>query len=143
MPGLPIPQANRSQPTRKVSTSTTLVAKFDTKLANSDLSNAMSSMSLAQTSALQDQKEREHLRSQFNAAKAASGEPMTAPMPTRANAPPLPATGNTMWSPEMGIKFASVPTQPPPVPASNSHKAAYPVPPKGGTWTPGAGVRFG
>ena len=66
---------------------------------------------------------------------------MTAPMPTRANAAPPPAAGG-MWSPEMGIKFASIQPQLPTNADSGAHKATYPVPPKGGAWTPGAGVKF-
>lgn len=97
-------------------------------------------MSLAHTNALQDQKEREHLRSQFNANKAATGEPMTAPMPTRANVAPQPPAGG-MWTPEMGIKFASQ-SQPPLGQPNDTHKAQYPVPPKGSTWMPGSAVRF-
>jgi programmed cell death 6-interacting protein len=110
----------------------------------------MSSLRLAQTNSLQDQKERENLRTQYNATKVANHEPMTAPMPTRASqathntATTSTATTGGMWTPEMGIKFASVPA-----PASNAgnsnnvHNPAYPAPKKGGTWNAGAGLQFG
>ena len=104
-----------------------------------DLSNAMSTLNITQNSSRQDQRERDNLRAQYNASKAAENVQIPAPMPTRATAAPTPTSG--MWSPDMGIKFSA----PAPVPntgSGNVHNPAYPTPRKGGTWTPGAGMQF-
>ena len=106
-----------------------------------DLSNAMSALSMAQSNSLQDQRERESLRSQYNATKAASGEPLAAPMPTRSN-PPAPAGG--MWTPDMGIKFSATPVS---STQENAHNPAYPAPTttqqSRGVWNPSGGITFG
>ncbi|MCJ1279119.1 pH-response regulator protein palA/rim20 [Puttea exsequens] len=84
---------------------------------STELENAISALNLSQVTSLQDQKQRETLRSQFNAKAAAASsssssagpeqqqqrEPMTAPTPKA-----IPAPG--MWGPEMGIKFGGVTT---------------------------------
>jgi programmed cell death 6-interacting protein len=96
----------------------------------------MSAISLSQQSSLQDQKERENLRTQYSA-RAPVDEPLAAPMPTRAAAA-MPPTA-AVWSPEMGIKFGG------PAPASaapNMHNPAYPQA-KPGRWSPSKGVNFG
>src|SRR6186713_492663 len=98
----------------------------------------MSSLSIAQTTSLQDQKERENLRAQYSA-KAPNEEPMPAPVPTRISmVPPAPVAG--MWTPEMGIKFGG--PAPPPPPGSNVHNPAYPAA-KTGQWSPNRGINFG
>jgi len=99
-----------------------------------DLSNAMSALNLSQVTSLQDQKQRENLRSQYNAkASTADREPMTAPTPK----PPAPTPG--MWNPEIGIKFGGVTT-----PNGNAHNPAYPnTRARGGPWDINQGVRFG
>ena len=103
----------------------------------------MSSLNIAQSNSLQDQKKRETLRSQYNV-KAPAQDPLTAPTPTRVTVPP-PATSPGMWSPEMGIKFGGV--APPPPKASNQHNPSYPdtrnTQVRGGPWNPGQGVKFG
>ena len=110
----------------------------------SDLSNAMSALNLSQATSLQDQKQRESLRSHYSA-KAPSSEPLTAPTPTRATVQPPAAPVPGMWNPEMGIKFAGVTTPPQPAPANgNVHHAAYPnTRARGGQWDTNQGVRFG
>lgn len=76
-----------------------------------DLSTAMAQMSLqnANSSNLRQQKQQEHMQSR-SAARASAAEPLAAPMPTRANVPPPVAASSPtpgMWTPEMGIRFAS------------------------------------
>ena len=107
-----------------------------------DLSNAMSALNLAQSSSLQDQKERDSLRSQYNATKAATGQSIAAPMPTRTN-PPQSAGG--MWTPEMGITFGASSIPQPNNNPANIHNPAYPAPPQAGrgTWKAGTGIKFG
>ena len=110
----------------------------------SDLSNAMSALNLSQATSLQDQKQRESLRSHYSA-KAPSSEPLTAPTPTRAAVQPPTAPVQGMWNPEMGIKFAGVTTpQQQPTPANgNVHNPAYPnTRARGGQWDANQGLRF-
>jgi programmed cell death 6-interacting protein len=108
-----------------------------------DLLDAMSALNIAKTNSLQDQKERENLRSQYST-KAPATEPLTAPVPTRPPVSPPPASVN-MWSPEMGIKFGG-PAPAPPANA-NMHHPAYPSTRggqvRGGQWSPEKGIRFG
>ena len=109
-----------------------------------ELSDAMSALNLSQASSLQDQKQRESLRSHYSA-KAPSSEPLTAPTPTRAAVQPPSAPASGMWSPEMGIKFGGVttPQQPPPA-NGNVHNPAYPnTRARGGQWNENQGLRFG
>lgn len=110
----------------------------------SDLSNAMSALNLSQATSLQDQKQRESLRSHYSA-KAPSSEPLTAPTPTRAAMQPPTAPSPGMWNPEMGIKFGGVTTpQQPPAANGNAHNPAYPsTRARGGQWEANQGVRFG
>ena len=111
----------------------------------SDLADALSTLSLAQTNHLQDQKQREGLRSHYSA-KAPKEEPMPAPVPTRANVQPPPAPSPALWSPEMGINFGGAAKGPPPLPpGGNVHKPEYPnTRARGGAgqWD-GKGIRFG
>jgi programmed cell death 6-interacting protein len=75
--------------------------------AISDLSTALSSLSLHNTAQLQDRRERESLRSHYQP-PAPADEPLTAPTPTRPVVAPHPPVSG-IWSPEMGIKFESGP----------------------------------
>ncbi|KAI4128384.1 MAG: hypothetical protein LQ347_004206, partial [Umbilicaria vellea] len=109
----------------------------------SDLLNAMSSLNISQTSNLQDQKQRENMRSQYSA-KAPADEPLTAPTPTRAAVVPPPAP--SVWTPEMGIKFGGAAPSLPAI--GNVHNPAYPNTRtggqiRGGPWDPSRGVQFG
>ena len=109
-----------------------------------DLSDAMSALNLSQTDHLQDQKQREGLRSHYSA-KAPKEEPMPAPVPTRANVqPPPPTASPALWSPEMGINFGA-PVATPHHPNGNvPHNPAYPnTRGRGGQWDQGQGIRFG
>ena len=111
-----------------------------------ELSDAMSALNLSQASSLQDQKQRESLRSHYSA-KAPSSEPLTAPTPTRAAVQPPTGPASGMWSPEMGIKFGGVTTpQQPAATAANGnvHNPAYPnTRARGGQWNESQGLRFG
>ena len=98
----------------------------------------MSSLSIAQTNSLQDQRERESLRSQYSA-KAPNEEPMPAPVPTRASIVP-PAPTNAMWTPDMGITFGGAA---PPSANSNVHNPAYPQARATGPWDANRGIQFG
>ena len=112
-----------------------------------DLANSMSLLNISQTNNLQDQKQRETLRSHYHE-KAPAADPLTAPTPTRAAVapPPVPAPG--VWKPEMGINFGgSSQQQAPANGAENVHNPAYPntkhVPKmQGGQWDPSRGVKF-
>lgn len=113
----------------------------------SDLADAMSALNLSQTDHLQDQKQREGLRSHYSA-KAHNEEPLTAPVPTRANVqPPPPVHTPALWSPEMGINFGG----PPKASAQqqhdgNVHNPTYPnTRARGGLgqWDANQGLRFG
>ena len=111
----------------------------------SDLSNAMSALNISQTTSLQDQKQRESLRSHYSA-KAPSSEPLTAPTPTRAAVQPRPAPAPApgVWNPEQGIKFAGVTTPQQPSANNNVHNPAYPnTRARGGQWDANQGLRFG
>ena len=107
-----------------------------------DLSNAMSSLRIAQSNNLQEQKQRETLRSQFHT-KAPVKDLLTAPTPTRGPVPP-PAASPGMWSPEMGIKFGNLAPQP--SKDGNIYNPAYPNTRAGqvrrSQWDPNQGLRF-
>lgn len=107
----------------------------------SDLSNAMSALNLSQTTSLQDQKQRESLRSHYSA-RAPSSEPLTAPIPTRAAVQPPPAPTPGVWNPELGIKFGGVTTPQQPPANGNVHNLTYPSTRARG-WDANQGVRFG
>ena len=109
----------------------------------SDLSNAMSTLNLSQTTSLQDQKQRESLRSHYST-KAPSSEPLTAPTPTRAAVQPPPAPVSGVWNPELGIKFGGVTTPQQPPANGNVHNPVYPnTRGRGGQWEANQGLRFG
>ena len=101
-----------------------------------DLANPMAGLSIQQTTQnLQEQKQRESQRGEYSA-KAPAGEPLTAPTPTRATAPSLPAVQQPqsgVWNPEIGIKFGA----PPPNGVGGAERQV-----KGGQWDAGKGVRF-
>lgn len=116
--------------------------RLDADQMESELSNAMSTLNLEKTNSLQEQKEREALRTRYNTRNtskqaAPSDNPeaiglqpaavqqrlsqeqqnIPAPTPTRAPVqPPAPVTA--VWNPEMGIKFAGPGAVPPGVPAN-------------------------
>ncbi|CRG85458.1 pH-response regulator protein palA/RIM20 [Talaromyces islandicus] len=67
-------------------------------------------------------------------------EPLTAPLPTRANVAPPPVANTGVWSPEMGIRFGGLmPTPGNTQPGRGGPKQQGPGP---GTWDPSSGVRF-
>ena len=113
------------------------------KNSNRDLSDAMSSLNLAQTNTLQDQRQRETLRHQYGA-KPTEREPLTAPTPNRAPVSP-PSASPGIWSPEMGINFGG--PAPRALNNNNIHNPAYPNTrggqTRGGQWNPSQGVKFG
>ncbi len=109
---------------------------------SSDLSTALSNLNLN----LQDQKERQSLRSHYapqQEQQSVSHEPMPAPTPTRA---PQPEPG--VWNPAQGIKFGGPPSglsaQQPQQANGNVHHPAYPNANArgGGQWDVSRGVRF-
>ena len=123
--------------------------------AISDLSTSLSSLTLTTSAHLQDQKERESLRSHYQL-PASAEEPLTAPTPTRATVA-APSSVSGMWTPEMGIKFSSgpmaqgsgegagAPGQGPS--SSNSRDLQYPNAGRGaraqaGPWDVSRGLRF-
>ncbi|KAL9098065.1 MAG: hypothetical protein Q9163_006200 [Psora crenata] len=116
--------------------------RIEASQLEAELENAMSALNLGKSDALQDQKQRDALRSQY-AARAPESEPMTAPVPTRANVQPPPTSPTPgLWDPQMGIKFGA-PT-PQPQPNGNVHNPAYPnTRGRGGQWDVSHGVRFG
>ncbi len=110
--------------------------RVEARQMETELSNAMSAMSLRQRDSLKDQKQREGLRESYSA-KPHEGEVLTAPVPTR---PEGAAPG--MWRPEVGIKFAAAP----PLQQGGGvvHHPAYPsTRGRGGEWDVSRGVRFG
>ena len=98
-----------------------------------DLANPMAGLNIQTQQNLQEQKQRENRRGEYST-QAPTEEPMTAPTPTRASAPPLPVVPQPqvgIWNPEIGIKFGGPP---------NGVPAQRPV--KGGQWDAGKGVKF-
>lgn len=103
-----------------------------TNLVFSDLATSMNSLNLQQANAhaLQQQKMADAQNPQYGA-EAHTGEPLTAPTPTRANiAPP-----SGMWTPEVGIKFGGVPTS-----TGNARPSNGPA--QDGRWDPAQGLKF-
>ncbi|KAL8966850.1 MAG: hypothetical protein Q9197_005755 [Variospora fuerteventurae] len=103
-----------------------------------DLTTALSNLNLN----LQDQKERQSLRSHYATQQQPppSDAIIAAPTPTRA---PQPEPG--IWNPAQGIKFGGAPPQQPQQVDSNVHHPAYPNAnvKGGGQWDVSRGVRFG
>ena len=120
--------------------------RMEASQLESDLANAMSALNISQATSLQDQKQREGLRQQYTA-KANAEEPLTAPVPTRANVQPPPAAIPTpgVWNPEQGIKFGGItPIQQQPQANGNMQSPTYPNPKRrSGQWDISHGVRFG
>ena len=106
----------------------------------SELENAMSALNLGKNEVLQEQKQRDALRSQYNT-RAHESEPLAAPVPTRASVQPPPTAPTPgMWTPERGIKFGEAP----PEHNRNVHNPAYPnTRGRPGQWDFSQGVRFG
>ncbi|KAL8651695.1 MAG: hypothetical protein Q9210_003103, partial [Variospora velana] len=102
----------------------------------SDLTTALSNLNLN----LQDQKERQSLRSHYATQQQPppSDTTIAAPTPTRA---PQPEPG--IWNPAQGIKFGGAPLQQPQQIDSNLHHPAYPNANAkgGGQWDVSRGVR--
>ena len=93
----------------------------------------MSSLNLQQanSSSLHQQKQADAQNPQY-AANAHVGEPLTAPTPTRASIGPQAG----MWTPDVGIRFAPVPT---------TTGGARPTngPAQDARWDPTQGMKFG
>ena len=106
--------------------------RMEASSLETDLADSMSALNLSQTDHLHDQKQREGLRNQYSA-RAPKEEPLTAPLPTRANVqppPPLPPSVGpspaALWSPEMGINFGGGPPAKAQQQNENAHNPAYP-----------------
>lgn len=91
----------------------------------------MSALTLQQanSSSLQQQRQADAQNPQYGA-DAHSDEPLAAPTPTRAS------VGPGMWTPEMPIRFAAVPTA-----AGGTRPANGPS--QDGRWDPTKGLKFG
>lgn len=100
---------------------------------NSDIATAMSSLNLQQanSNSLQQQRQADAQNPQYGA-DAHAEEPLAAPTPTRASVGPHAG----MWTPDVGIRFAGVPTT-----SGNARPAAGP--PQDGRWDPTKGLKFG
>ena len=100
---------------------------------NRDIATAMSSLTLQQanSSSLQQQREADAQNPQYGAGVHAE-EPLAAPTPTRASVGPA----TNMWTPEMGIRFAGVPT------TSGGARPAN-GPPQDARWDSAKGLKFG
>ena len=121
--------------------------RLEASALEGDLENAMSALNLNQTHVLNEQKQRDALRSQYGS-KAPSGEPMPAPTPQRANIQPPPAVPASpkpgMWNPEMGINFGGAPAPPQQGQSSSVHNVPYPqANVRPGQWDMSQGLRFG
>jgi programmed cell death 6-interacting protein len=93
----------------------------------------MSSLNLQQanSSSLHQQRKADAQDPQYGQ-DAHAEEPLTAPMPTRASAGPHTGT----WTPEVGIRFAGVPT-------TSGNSRPQNGPPQDGRWDPVKGLKFG
>lgn len=103
----------------------------ETLTRDRDLATSMSSLTLQQanSSSLQQQRQVDAQNPQY-AAAAHAEEPLAAPTPTRAN------VGSGMWSPDVGIRFAAVPTS-----SGGARPAAGPA--QDARWDPTQGLKFG
>ena len=103
------------------------------------LATPMAGLAIQQkTLDLQEQKQRESARSEYSA-PAPSGEPLTAPTPTRVPPSAVQQPQISVWNPEIGIKFGG----PPPPPAVNGGGGAGAQRSiKGGQWDATQGVKF-
>ncbi|KAF1997522.1 BRO1-domain-containing protein [Amniculicola lignicola CBS 123094] len=107
--------------------------KQEASQVESDIATTMSSLSLQQTNSntLQQQRQAETQNPQYGVAAHAE-EPLAAPTPTRASVGPHAG----MWTPDVGIRFAAVPTT-----SGNARPANGP--PQDGRWDPAKGLKFG
>ena len=102
-----------------------------------DIANPMAGLAIQQkTQSLQEQKQRESNRKEYSA-PAPSGEPLTAPTPTRVSPALVPQPQISVWNPEMGIKFGGGGAQPPGASGGGQRPVV-----KGGQWDAGQGVKF-
>ncbi|KAF2872702.1 BRO1-like domain-containing protein [Massariosphaeria phaeospora] len=107
--------------------------KSEASQIENDIALAMSSLNLQQanSNSLQQQRQEDAQNPQYGG-DAHVEEPLTAPMPTRASVGPHAG----MWTPDVGIRFAPVPT------ASGNTRPAN-GPPQDGRWDPTKGLKFG
>ncbi|KAF2692230.1 BRO1-domain-containing protein [Lentithecium fluviatile CBS 122367] len=98
-----------------------------------DIATAMSSLNLQQanSSSLQQQRQVDAQHPQYGAGAHAE-EPLTAPTPTRASVGPHAG----MWTPDVGIRFAGVPTT-----SGGARPSAGPS--QDARWDPTKGLKFG
>ncbi|KAJ4294404.1 pH-response regulator protein palA/rim20 [Kalmusia sp. IMI 367209] len=96
-----------------------------------DIATSMSSLNLQQanSSSLHQQRQVDAQNPQYGA-DAHADEPLAAPTPTRAS------VGPGMWTPEVGIRFAAVPTT-----SGGARPANGPA--QDGRWDPTKGLKFG
>ncbi|KAF2635904.1 BRO1-domain-containing protein [Massarina eburnea CBS 473.64] len=107
--------------------------KQEASQLESDLATSMSSLNLQQTnsSSLQQQRQVDAQDPQYGA-NVHVDEPLTAPTPTRASIAPQ----TRMWTPDVGIRFAAVPTT-----SGGVRPANGPV--QDARWDPTQGLKFG
>jgi programmed cell death 6-interacting protein len=93
----------------------------------------MSSLNIQQanSTSLHQQRQADAQDPQYGA-DAHGEEPLTAPTPTRTSGGPQAG----MWTPEVGIRFANVPT-------ASGHMRPTNGPPQDGRWDPTKGLKFG
>ncbi|KAF2737275.1 BRO1-domain-containing protein [Polyplosphaeria fusca] len=110
--------------------------KSEASQIETDLATSMSQLNLhqANSSSLQQQRQAETQNPQYGS-DAHAEEPLTAPTPTRASAGPH----TTMWTPEVGIRFAPGAG----VPTASGHARPMNGPPQDGRWDPTKGLKFG
>ncbi|KAI9676278.1 MAG: pH-response regulator protein palA/rim20 [Trizodia sp. TS-e1964] len=104
---------------------------------DTEISNSMASLNISQTTTLHKQREAENERRPYATLPPAQ-DPLTAPVATRASYA-LPPTAAGMWSPEMGIKFGSIPSSNP----RSMHPNEGPIPATNAAWEPSRGLKFG
>lgn len=107
--------------------------KSEATQIESDIATAMSSLSLQQanSNSLHQQRRADAQHPQYGM-DAHSEEPLTAPTPTRASAGPHAG----MWTPDVGIRFANVPT-------ASGHARPANGPSQDARWDPTKGLKFG
>ena len=135
MSELRVPAEIRSVPGRGVSAELTHFGICSQRLTIccSDIAAAMSSLSIQQTNSnsLQQQRQADAQDPQYGV-DAHADAPLTAPTPTRASVGPH----SGMWTPDVGIRFAGVPTAP-------GHARPANGPPQDSRWDPAKGLKFG
>lgn len=113
-----------------------------------DLSTAMAQMSLqnANHANLRQQKQQDNLLQQQKPRNnAPRSEPLTAPVPTRANVAPPPVAAASpvpgIWTPELGIKFGGVPGASAAAPAGSDGTPTHGQH-RDNRWDPAKGMQF-